>query len=168
MKFFAILVLGLIIGISPASAQNNPWEGKFSSIQEQGDGTWIASVKIHGTRDIVTKRFRECIKATRMCRNQISGGTAVSTHVGGSGSNNSAVSVSGNCRNTRSTTCYAVFNPRYMRSDQVKNTEDRPYLIGECQAAGPDRCILVGAPKHDWQTANNIALDHTGWPLQRF
>lgn len=172
MKFFALIgaFIALACFASPTLA-NNPWEGLFDRATQNQDGTWTASVKIRATGKTQTKHFQECRRKSGKweCRNQIEGGSSgtpvveaeVEVHV-------TVEAQSGHCRNTSSTTCYAVFNPRYMATGQVKNTEGRPQVVSQCKQAGSSRCIFVEAPLHNWQRANNIALDRTGWPLQRF
>lgn len=170
MKFLQLTIAAFVAALLLAfpSFANNPWEGEFTKVTKHSDGTWTAMVVVHGTGEKIVKRFKECIRSTKMCRNQIEGGApADQGGVNGSVADTQSVH-SGKCRNTSSTTCYAIFNPRYTHGDNIFNTESNPQIVDDCKRAGSSKCILVQAPLHDWQAANNTALDQTGWGLQRF
>jgi hypothetical protein len=153
MKFFAtatIVLASLIALASPAQAANNPWESTFQKATQHADGTWTAQTTV-GKK--VVKNFEECRRKDGgfECRNQIEGG----------GTANVTVTVASD-DDAGNGTQYAIFKPKTYRQ-YIKNggnvwnvTDGGPTASGKkelCQQVGPDNCILVWAPLHDYNAA---------------
>lgn len=172
-KFFAILfALSLSCFASPAFAESaslaDGWSGTFK-VQQQ-DGSYLMSDRSKGG----PRLFEECKRfssghagAGTYCRGDVKSGGGNSTADTRLSNNGD----SGNCRNTSSTTCYAVFNPKTYRQyvssgGNIWNTESEPQMVAVCQQAG-SHCTFQEAPLHDYATANNLVKDRTGWRLQR-
>lgn len=161
-KFLAFVVaVFALLCLSTPSYANNPWEGPFTSIKKNGDGTWTASVVIHATGKKQTKYFAECNTSNKKCRNQVDGSNA---NAGVVENNDNDVVDDG------STTRYAVFHPRHFTRyvpegrGNIWNIDSEPQMRAACTNAGGN-CIIVTAPLHNWEAAKQIAKQQTRWPL---
>ena len=158
MKFFAtaaIVVASLIAFSLPATAASKPtpgWSGFFDSVTRDGDA-YRTEVTLHATGELKVERYGECRQngGRWECKDPLgvvtNGNTQqVSTTTHSNGGGNKA------CRNTATTTCYAIFRDGM---NNVRNTAGREYLIDECRAMRG--CTTVQAPFGDWHAAVAIA-----------